>query len=808
MQLSFQTARRAPILKRTPSAARPIAVYLALALLALASFFVKTIFLLHLAWNSRGFFRAWSLFDYVFVYLIDIALYLGIRLALDLIRRLPIPTACDTLVLKTAYVLAFVLTWYTLSSAHYYLLMGDHLTLPVFLAADVRRMDYLRPTDHLVLVTEFCAVLLLFAVLIPRMRIPSRPVVRWSCSRRHTVYLVCSFLVLGMLTLQFRRPSWAFNLEKNAVVTVITSLFSNTEHEERHEYSFAAKGDLILSSKYNPMMPLPGGTDLPRFSATERPNLVMFVMESASARHLPVYGNGVAYMPNLTRLTNQGALFESVYCHTSNSANAVPSLFCSIYPHPSRWASVGAFPDISCDSLQRILKGRGYATAIFSRWDFDFMSVSPFFLNNGVDRLRFTRLVRDEDQTQIQNEEQLVEYAMNWAEKQAGPFFLTIWPVPAHMPGVELESRFLRFGGSLRSYKDDYYNQLFYQDYLVGLVVERLERSGKLADSILVLVGDHGQGVGTAGADFAHSNYLYEDVTRIPLLVVAPKVVHGPIRIPGITQQIDLVPTLTGMLGLSGSYNHQGRDISLARNRGRRIVYFTWAPGRILGLLDERWKYLLHTESGLEEVYDLGSDPLEHHNMVRTEPMRSTYYRGLVEDWAIYEQDYYRGMAGTPKSGEFDKVFIAPGMARLTGGEQTQLVYGPRNRGKQLYTNGQVYASGFSVPVGADFLIDLTGRRGAERFEAIMSPESAYCDQRTMPWNVVFRKGERMSFTALFQNCAEHLPVELDVAGCEQLQISIRMSGGSGHSGLKGGRLVFGNAAIGYRRGDSGKRTR
>jgi hypothetical protein len=76
-------------------------------------------------------------------------------------------------------------------------------------------------------------------------------------------------------------------------------------------------------------------------------------MESASARHLPAYvGNGPD-TPNFLDLKRQGIFFENAYGHTSNSANAVPSLFCSMYPHPSRWASAGAYPDITCDSCSK-----------------------------------------------------------------------------------------------------------------------------------------------------------------------------------------------------------------------------------------------------------------------------------------------------------------------------------------------------------------------------------------------------------------------------------------------------------------------
>src|SRR5262249_18730175 len=144
-------------------------------------------------------------------------------------------------------------------------------------------------------------------------------------------------------------------------------------------------------------------------------------------------------------LKRQGIFFKNVYGHTSNSANAVPSLFCSMYPHPSRWASAGAYPDITCDSLQQILKQKGYATAVFSRWDFDFMSVSPLLLRNGVDKLRFTRLATAEDAQRFDSDEALIEYSVKWGLSQTSPFFLTIWPVPAHFPGVDLEDRFQRY---------------------------------------------------------------------------------------------------------------------------------------------------------------------------------------------------------------------------------------------------------------------------------------------------------------------------------------------------------------------------
>jgi arylsulfatase A-like enzyme len=771
--------------------------YLSAALFAIASIGTKALFIIHVARGSGELLGSWTKLDYVFVFLVDMSAYVGLRILIDFIIRLNLSQKHWSFVAKTLRAAVLIATWYTVASAHYYMIMGDHLTLAFFVAADVGKMDYLSGGNIMLLLTEFALVAASFVYVLPRAKPLPQFLDRALSSPRIAMSLAWALFVLSFVTQRYRQPAWTFNLEKNAAVTAVRSVFSYAQEHKEGPYHFHVNPSLTLTSRYAAVSPKKDSRlqDLPSFSASAKPNVILFVMESASARHLPAYTGSGPDTPNFLDLKRHGFFFENVYGHTSNSANAVPSLFCSMYPHPSRWASAGAYPDITCDSLQQILKQRGYATAIFSRWDFDFMSVSPLFLRNGVDKLSFTRLVTGEDSPRFENDEALIEYSVNWGRHQSSPFFLTIWPVPAHFPGVELEDRFKRYGGLIKSYRERYYNQLYYQDYLIGDLVRQLREAHLFENTVIVLMGDHGEGVGTVGVDYAHSNYLYEDVARIPLLIVAPGLSSNEMDIPEQAEQIDLVPTLTGLLGIRGTYRHQGRDLTAAANRTNRIVYLAYPPGHLLALVDDRWKYIFHVDSGAEELFNLQVDPFEHINVASIQAERTAYYRGLVQGWSLFEQNYYQAQSGKSINENLQTISLDPLLITLNGASNHELAVASRHDKRQLYGHQTSYAEGFSAPMNANVQINLKNL-AARTMHAELTPEYPHCSAATLPWYVAFKKGSEVFFTLVFQTCSEVYPIDLDVEGVDLLQIALATERKPADSNIDPSRLVFGSPTV------------
>jgi phosphoglycerol transferase MdoB-like AlkP superfamily enzyme len=643
---------------------------------------------------------------------------------------------------------------------------------------------------------EAVIVLFIFYVVIPKalgLKLPvdflkSPSISLLSCSLLLTLTVLLSF---------FHKQIWMFNLEKNSFLTLVASSYSARSELNPNSYDFKLSPGLTLVSKYEPDSG-PQNIKLPQFSIKDHPNVILFVMESAGARHMKSYGGHFDSTPNFDSLKGNSIFFNRAYGHSSDSANSVLPNFCSLYPYPSKGPDTGIYSDLSCDSLQTILKSRGYSTAMLSRWDSDFMGTSNIYLNNGVDLLYFTRLRTSvPPYSTIRSDEDLIKAAVTWASSQSRPFFLTIWPTPAHSTGTFLTPSQKRFGEA--DFEHEYQNRLLYQDFLLGMLIQGLKEHNLLQSCLLAMIGDHGEGIGRVGTDYAHSNFLYEDVARVPFMIYAPSILNGPLEIPSVAQQIDLIPTLLGLLGLGGNYRHQGHDLSKPSNQRNRIVYMAFPATGFLALIDYPWKLIYQVPARRDELFNLESDPFEHRNLAETEKDKTTYYRILLQSWALYQQGYYEklGVFVRPNaSGPFSFLSEVPVAVQPLDGDILETVHA--GDGKPLYGFQGSYSDAIAIAAGANATFKLGSckyKYGYLQFE--LAVEYPCPGKGTMPWLVDFKRDGSTIYTALLQNYYSKQRIELLISKASDLTISIHPDSPLlSRPGKAAGRIILGNPKI------------
>ena len=151
-------------------------------------------------------------------------------------------------------------------------------------------------------------------------------------------------------------------------------------------------------------------------------------------------------------------------------------------------------------------------------------------------------------------------------------------------------------------------------DHLVGMVLEGLEASGEADNTIIVLWSDHGFHLGEKQRWAKRT--LWEDTTRVPLIITAPGMAEGEVcsRPVGL---IDLYPTLTDMCGLPPKADNEG--VSLKRlllnpqAAWEQPTLTTFGPNNH-SIRSEHWRYTRYVD-GTEELYDHRKDPNEWTNL-------------------------------------------------------------------------------------------------------------------------------------------------------------------------------------------------
>jgi N-acetylglucosamine-6-sulfatase len=166
-------------------------------------------------------------------------------------------------------------------------------------------------------------------------------------------------------------------------------------------------------------------------------------------------------------------------------------------------------------------------------------------------------------------------------------------------------------------------------DDSLGRLIATLEKLGSLDNTVIVFTSDHGYFYGEHGLN-EERRLAYEETIRIPLLVRYPRLVRAGMTPREMVMSIDLAPTLLTLAGLTPPATMQGRSLlpifdGSARDWRSSILVEYYSDTvfpriRTMGysaVRTERHKYIEYRElQGMNELYDLESDPFEEHNLV------------------------------------------------------------------------------------------------------------------------------------------------------------------------------------------------
>ena len=108
-------------------------------------------------------------------------------------------------------------------------------------------------------------------------------------------------------------------------------------------------------------------------------------------------------------------------------------------------------------------------------------------------------------------------------------------------------------------------------------------------------------------------------------------------RAPHLASVIDIAPTILDLLGLEVPWAYQG--VSLLRVQPETALFFTDYSSRLVGLREERWKFIYEFESGRSSLFDVKGDPKESINLRATFPERTRLYESRAKSWIAAQKE-------------------------------------------------------------------------------------------------------------------------------------------------------------------------
>jgi hypothetical protein len=357
-------------------------------------------------------------------------------------------------------------------------------------------------------------------------------------------------------------------------------------------------------------------------------NVVVIHLESTGACYLRPYGAAEDPMPHLTALARRSLLFENAYTTFPETIKSFFAVQCALFPAldtPAERYEPGHSP-----ALAQVLAGAGYRTGLFHSGRFMYLGMDAVIRNRGYQTREDAGDIGGEKESSFGiDEPSTVRKMLRWIDglPKGQRFLLTYLPIAGHHPYPAPP------GGPFPEEEEinRYRNALHDADTALGRLLTGLRRRGLERNTLLVVVGDHGEAFGQHPGNYGHTLFIYEENVRVPFLIAAPGHIRQAVRIKRVASLVDTAPTILDLLGWPVPHGYQGR--SLLDGRTHLALYCTDYSLGLVGLRDGRWKLIHELESGRSRLFDVEHDPGERQDLAADYPERVAAYREHLLRW-------------------------------------------------------------------------------------------------------------------------------------------------------------------------------
>jgi arylsulfatase A-like enzyme len=372
-------------------------------------------------------------------------------------------------------------------------------------------------------------------------------------------------------------------------------------------------------------------------------NFILIAIDTLRADRMGVYGYGRPTTPRIDEYAASSRFFAHSFSAGTNTGVSFSAM--------QRSATRGGVFDDSRQTLFEAMSGAGFVTAqVNAASDEKWLALDSWKPYKDVIMRGIGKVTHATGEERWDGDRVTDEAIGYFSSIPSGTRHAT-W---VHYLDTHLPRELRREHDFGRSESDIYDGEVAFVDQQVGRLLDFLKSSGRLEDTIVVLMSDHGEGFGEHEMD-QHQNRPHSDQIVVPMIVWVPGAT--PARIDAPVTTIDIAPTVLGALGLPGLANSEGVDILAADLAPRPIFaetpinvpqpsYFDYA------VTDGSWRLIYDVWGDTIELYDLATDPAELRNLADAEPAKVNEMKRTMARW----------LDGTRPVRPFSR-FLAPGEA-------------------------------------------------------------------------------------------------------------------------------------------------
>lgn len=379
----------------------------------------------------------------------------------------------------------------------------------------------------------------------------------------------------------------------HAAINVIWNFLYNLSSDNNLKYREDLLPAAVAEQYFRDLYPRPDTTDT-RIWTTERPNIILFILESFTADVIEPLGGLPDIAPNLNRLCNEGVLFTNFYASGDRTDKGLISILSGYPAQPLTSIIKDPAKTQRLPYLNHYLLGLGYHTSFVYGGDIDFANFRSYLTNSQFDHITSYEDFPSELNTSKWgvHDHIVFERALQECDTAERPFFKTILSLSSHepfdvpmipkFPGNEIDSLFL--------------NSCHYTDRSVGDFITKARTREWWKNTVVIFIADHGHSL--PGRKKLQEKTRY----KIPLLMVGGAI-EKPLHVDKYASQTDLANTLLGQLSSPSPSFTFSKNVLSPASQSFAVYFFNDGYGFV-----SPDQYIVYDNTGDNFIHREGAD--------------------------------------------------------------------------------------------------------------------------------------------------------------------------------------------------------
>jgi phosphoglycerol transferase MdoB-like AlkP superfamily enzyme len=383
----------------------------------------------------------------------------------------------------------------------------------------------------------------------------------------------------------------------HAAINTVWNFFKSLEGGGKVEYPVDFYDPQLSIQYFESLYPTDDSTTL--VFTEEKPNIILFILESFTADIIEPLGGIKGLTPNLNTLCSEGILFDNFYSSGDRTDKGVVSIL-SGYPAQPK-TSIIKYPAKAqkLPYLNHFIANLGYHTSFTYGGDVDFANFRSYLTNSRFDHITTNEDFPDEDESKWGVHDHIVfERAFQECDTARGPFFKVVLSLSSHEPfdvpmvpfikGQDEESLFL--------------NSCHYTDKSIGEFMTKAKASSWWKNTVIIFVADHGH------RHPGNKELKAKERFRIPLLIAGGAITKDTV-IHTYGGHTDIANTLLAQFGKSQKEFRYSKNILSPQVKSFAAYFFNNGYGFVSPekyiVYDNAGKQFLNKEGATEEDLNL-----------------------------------------------------------------------------------------------------------------------------------------------------------------------------------------------------------